>query len=88
MSRQSRLPRESIFTGAPDVHRTESFTMFSASLLDCVQLCNDICAETTDAQQLLRNGTFDLPRMKRILDNQRASLVVVINLCVCLKCFF
>ncbi|KAH8988477.1 hypothetical protein EDB92DRAFT_2009894 [Lactarius akahatsu] len=29
-----------------------------------------------EAQQLLRNGTFDLPRMAHVLDNQRVFLLV------------
>lgn len=28
-----------------------------------------------EAQQLLRNGTFDLPRMKKVLESQRVSLL-------------
>jgi DASH complex subunit SPC19 len=36
----------------------------------------DCCEEGHEAQQLLRNGTFDLPRMAHVLNNQRVFLLV------------
>lgn len=36
----------------------------------------DCCEEAYEAQELLRNGTRDLPRMKKILENQRVFLLV------------
>ncbi|KAI0268163.1 Spc19-domain-containing protein [Gloeopeniophorella convolvens] len=36
----------------------------------------DCCEEAYEAQQILRNGTYDLPRMARVLDNQRVFLLV------------
>lgn len=75
MSRHSRVPRESIFVSGQDVQRIEDAS-FSPSLLDCVRNAEDVCAEVHDSQQLLRNGTFDLPRMSRVLENQRVFLFV------------
>ncbi|KAH0835766.1 hypothetical protein J3R83DRAFT_9604 [Lanmaoa asiatica] len=36
----------------------------------------DCCEEAHEAQQLLRNGTFDLPRMSKVLENQKVFLLV------------
>ncbi|TFY74873.1 hypothetical protein EWM64_g9139, partial [Hericium alpestre] len=51
-------------------------TVFSPNLRECVLAMEDCCEEAYEAQQLLRNGTFDLPRMTRILDSQRVFLLV------------
>lgn len=66
-----RAPRESVFAGGPELYRADHQSTCSSSLLECVQTFDDVCAEAHDAQQLLRNGTFDLPRMNNILQNQR-----------------
>ncbi|KAH8118417.1 Spc19-domain-containing protein [Phellopilus nigrolimitatus] len=75
MSHLSRVPRESIFTGGSHL-RADSSASCSPSVFDCVNNLSDVCAETHDAQQLLRNGTFDLPRMSRVLDSQRVFVFV------------
>jgi hypothetical protein len=31
--------------------------------------------EAFEAQQLLRNGTYDLPRMKKVLESQRVRIL-------------
>lgn len=36
----------------------------------------DCCEEAHEAQQLLRNGTFDLPRMQKVLESQRVFLLI------------
>ncbi|THH11718.1 hypothetical protein EW145_g477 [Phellinidium pouzarii] len=48
----------------------------SPNLLECVKNLFDVKAETHDTQQLLRNGTFDLKRMSRVLASQRVFLFV------------
>ncbi|EJD01358.1 uncharacterized protein FOMMEDRAFT_89977 [Fomitiporia mediterranea MF3/22] len=71
----SRVPRESIFTGGSHAVR-DSGAVCSPSLFDCVNNLRDVCTETYDTQQLLRNGTFDLKRMQRVLESQRVYLFV------------
>ena len=76
MSRQSRVPRESIFAAGgrgPEIYKADAQATCSASLFDCVHELEDINAETHDAQLLLRAGTSDLKRMSRVLSNQRVS---------------
>ncbi|KAF7965396.1 hypothetical protein HWV62_43718 [Athelia sp. TMB] len=36
----------------------------------------DCCEEAHEAQQLLRNGTFDLPRMTKVLTSQKVFLLI------------
>ncbi|ETW84087.1 hypothetical protein HETIRDRAFT_47371 [Heterobasidion irregulare TC 32-1] len=81
--RQSRLsvhprigPRDSIFAGSSDLYRSDTHTVFSPNLRECVLAMEDCCDEAYEAQQLLRNGTFDLPRMTTILENQRVFLLI------------
>ncbi|KAI9513302.1 Spc19-domain-containing protein [Russula earlei] len=79
--RQSRLsvrprPRESIFPSGAEWHRTDPQSSFSPDLLESVQAMEDCCEEAYEAQQILRDGTFDLPRISRVLDNQRVFLLV------------
>lgn len=69
-------PRDSVFNGGSDTYRADSRVVCSQDLLDCVRTLDDICIETYDSQQLLRNGTFDLPRMSNILCSQRIFLFV------------
>ncbi|TDL24012.1 hypothetical protein BD410DRAFT_827452 [Rickenella mellea] len=74
MSRQH--PRESIFAAGPQLYRADHQATCSPSLLECVHELNDVCAETHDTQQFLREGTYDLPRLARVLENQRVFLLV------------
>ncbi|KAJ3568820.1 hypothetical protein NP233_g5465 [Leucocoprinus birnbaumii] len=79
MSRLSRAnfkARESIFTSGPAIHRTELVAPCPPDLEECVAAMEDCCEEAHEAQQLLRNGTKDLPRMVRILNNERVFLLV------------
>ncbi|KAI0068607.1 hypothetical protein BV25DRAFT_1866585 [Artomyces pyxidatus] len=79
--RRSRLSvhprhRESIFAGGPEQYRGDAQVVFSPNLRESVLAMEDCCEEAYEAQQLLRNGTFDLPRMAKVLDNQRVFLLV------------
>ncbi|KAI0254800.1 Spc19-domain-containing protein [Lactifluus subvellereus] len=79
--RQSRLSvrprtRESFFPGGSEWHCADPQSSFSRDLLESVLAMEDCCEEAHEAQQILRNGTFDLPRMARVLDNQRVFLLV------------
>ncbi|KAI0307075.1 Spc19-domain-containing protein [Multifurca ochricompacta] len=79
--RQSRLSvrpraRDTLFPGGSEWHRADSQSSFSPDLLESVLAMEDCCEEAYEAQQILRNGTFDLPRMTRVLDNQRVFLLV------------
>ena len=71
MSRLSRLPRESVFTGGLQAARADDYVQCSPSLFECVHNLRDVNTELHDGQQLLRNGTFDLTRMSRVLESQR-----------------
>ncbi|KAL5508175.1 hypothetical protein ACEPAH_5794 [Sanghuangporus vaninii] len=71
----SRVPRESVFTGANHTRR-DSGAICSPSVFDCVANLTDVCHETFDTQQLLRSGTYDLKRMSRVLESQRVYLFV------------
>lgn len=79
MSRPSRVPRQSLFPSASQTHKTEDHVPCSPNLLECVQNLADVCAETHDAQNVLRNGTYDLKRMSRVLENQRVSAIRTCN---------
>ncbi|KAI0036742.1 Spc19-domain-containing protein [Vararia minispora EC-137] len=68
--------RESIFVGSADNYRSDDASTFSPSLRECVLAMEDCCEEAYEAQQQLRNGTYDLPRMARVLDNERVFLLV------------
>ncbi|KAJ8594018.1 hypothetical protein M405DRAFT_858451 [Rhizopogon salebrosus TDB-379] len=78
MSRLSMLPRsrESVFASGIDVHRSDANAVCPPNLRECVLAMEDCCEEAHEAQQLLRNGTFDLPRMNKVLENQRVFLLI------------
>ncbi|KIJ69815.1 hypothetical protein HYDPIDRAFT_171793 [Hydnomerulius pinastri MD-312] len=78
MSRLSTLPRprESVFAGGPDLYRGDANAVCPPNLRECVLAMEDCCEEAHEAQQLLRNGTFDLPRMNKVLENQKVFLLV------------
>ncbi|KAF8452289.1 Spc19-domain-containing protein [Boletus edulis BED1] len=75
MPRLSTLPRprESVFAGSHDLHRGDVNAVCPPNLRECVLAMEDCCEE---AQQLLRNGTFDLPRMSKVLENQKVFLLI------------
>ncbi|KAI0005104.1 hypothetical protein BJV74DRAFT_325657 [Russula compacta] len=79
--RQSRLSvrpraRDSIFPGGSEWHCMDPQSSFSPDLLETVLAMEDCCEEAYEAQHILRNGTFDLLRMTRVLDNQQVFLLV------------
>ncbi|KAG1891197.1 Spc19-domain-containing protein [Suillus subluteus] len=78
MSRLSMLPRprESVFTGGLDPYRGDVNVVCPPNLRECVLAMEDCCEEAYEAQQLLRNGTFDLPRMRKVLESQRVFLLI------------
>ncbi|KAG1756599.1 Spc19-domain-containing protein [Suillus paluster] len=78
MSRLSALPRprESVFAGGIDPYRGDANAICPPNLHECVLAMEDCCEEAHEAQQLLRNGTFDLPRMRKVLESQRVFLLI------------
>ncbi|KAF9058945.1 hypothetical protein BDP27DRAFT_1239757 [Rhodocollybia butyracea] len=68
----SRGPRDSVFTrGTVDVYRREIHSYkCPVNLEECVASLEDCCEEACETQCLLRNGTRDLPRMTKVLQNQ------------------
>ncbi|TEB32210.1 hypothetical protein FA13DRAFT_1791037 [Coprinellus micaceus] len=79
MSRLSRLPlkgRESVFTGGPEQYIGDAYASCPPSLEECVAAMEDCCEEAYEAQLLLRNGTKDLPRMTKVLENEKVFLLV------------
>ncbi|EIM85647.1 uncharacterized protein STEHIDRAFT_81146 [Stereum hirsutum FP-91666 SS1] len=75
MSVRSR-GRESIFASSADYYRGDAAAICSPNLRECVLAMEDCAEEAHEAQQLLRNGTFDLPRMSKVLENQRVFLLI------------
>ncbi|KAF5363628.1 hypothetical protein D9756_000326 [Leucocoprinus leucothites] len=76
LSRANLKARESIFTSGPSIHRTDTVAPCPPDLEECVAAMEDCCEEAHEAQQLLRNGTRDLPRMMKVLGNERVFLLV------------
>ncbi|KAF9450154.1 hypothetical protein P691DRAFT_758422 [Macrolepiota fuliginosa MF-IS2] len=76
LSRANLKARESIFSSGPNIYRNEALTLCPPDLEECVAAMEDCCEEAYEAQQLLRNGTRDLPRMTKILDRERVFLLV------------
>ncbi|EMD40533.1 hypothetical protein CERSUDRAFT_111130 [Gelatoporia subvermispora B] len=82
-SRSSRLsvyprlgPRESIFASNPDTYRGDAHSVCSPFLRECVLAMEDCFDAAHDAQEVLRQGTTDLPRMTQVLQNERVFLLV------------
>ncbi|KDQ56712.1 hypothetical protein JAAARDRAFT_132088, partial [Jaapia argillacea MUCL 33604] len=46
------------------------------NLYECVLAMESLCEEVNKSQMGLRNGTRDLPRMSRVLDNEKIFLLV------------
>jgi len=78
MSRLSRAtlggrgPRDSVFTRGPaEVYRGDAQGYkCPVDLEECVAALEDCCEELHEVGSLLRQGTQDLPRMTKILENQ------------------
>ncbi|KAH9855052.1 Spc19-domain-containing protein [Lenzites betulinus] len=70
-------PRDSIFPGNPDLYRTvDTNATCSPYLQECVMAMEDCCEEAYSAQEIIRQGTYDLPRMSRVLNSDRVFLLV------------
>jgi len=77
MSRLSRVAaRESVFGAGPELYRGEIQAICPPNLTECVLALESCCKEAHEAQHLLRNGTHDLPRITKVLENQRVFLLV------------
>ncbi|OSD04547.1 hypothetical protein PYCCODRAFT_107646 [Trametes coccinea BRFM310] len=70
-------PRDSIFPGNPELYRTvDTNATCSRYLQECVMAMEDCCEEAYSAQELIRQGTYDLPRISKVLDSERVFLLV------------
>ncbi|TBU41463.1 Spc19-domain-containing protein, partial [Dichomitus squalens] len=70
-------PRDSIFPGNPELYRAvDTNATCSPYLRECVMAMEDCCDEAYEAQELIRQGTYDLPRMTKVLDSERVFLLV------------
>ncbi|RDB20018.1 DASH complex subunit SPC19 [Hypsizygus marmoreus] len=76
LSRANLKARESVFAGGPELYRGDIQAICPPNLEECVMAMEDCCEEAFEAQQLLRNGTRDLPRMSKILESQRVFLLI------------
>ncbi|KAF8076785.1 Spc19-domain-containing protein [Lyophyllum atratum] len=76
LSRANLKARESVFAGGPEMYRGDIQAICPPNLEECVMAMEDCCEEAFEAQQLLRNGSRDLPRMTKILDSQRVFLLI------------
>ncbi|KAF9057544.1 Spc19-domain-containing protein [Panaeolus papilionaceus] len=68
--------RESIFNSGPEQYIGDIQARCPPDLEECVMAMEDCCEEAYEAQVLLRNGTRDLPRMTKVLQNERVFLLV------------
>ncbi|KAH8096685.1 Spc19-domain-containing protein [Cristinia sonorae] len=69
-------PRESLFAGHPDLYRGDTNAVCSPYLRECVMAMQDCCDEAHETQEILRQGTYDLPRITKVLENERVFLLV------------
>ncbi|KNZ76426.1 hypothetical protein J132_10401 [Termitomyces sp. J132] len=76
LSRANLKSRESVFAGGPELYRGDIQAICPPNLEECVMAMEDCCEEAYEAQQLLRNGTYDLPRMTKILGSQRVTITL------------
>ncbi|KAI0732866.1 Spc19-domain-containing protein [Fomitopsis betulina] len=68
-------PRESVFTSAPELYRSDN-AVCSPFLRECVLAMEDGCEEAREAQKVVREGTYDLPRITKVLENERVFLLI------------
>ncbi|KAK0491506.1 Spc19-domain-containing protein [Armillaria novae-zelandiae] len=76
LSRANLKARESVFASGPEIYRGEIQAICPPNLAECVATMEDCCEEAYEAQLLLRNGTYDYPRMANVLRNDRVFLLV------------
>ncbi|GJE87530.1 DASH complex subunit SPC19 [Phanerochaete sordida] len=82
-SRVSRLsvhpkygPRQSVFVGNSGGYGSENDFVCSPFLRECVMALEDCCDEAHEAQEIIRQGTYDLSRVAKVLENERVFLLV------------
>ncbi|KAI5828472.1 Spc19-domain-containing protein [Schizophyllum commune] len=71
LSRANLRARDSIFAGSQDHHRVDVVQRCPASITECVANLEDSCEELHAAQEYLRQGTEDMPRMQKVLASTR-----------------
>ncbi|PBK67027.1 hypothetical protein ARMSODRAFT_889759 [Armillaria solidipes] len=76
LSRANLKARESVFASGPEIYRGDIQAICPPNLAECVATMEDCCEEAYEAQLLLRNGTYDYPRMANVLRNDRVFLLV------------
>ncbi|KAF8883151.1 Spc19-domain-containing protein [Gymnopilus junonius] len=76
LSRANLRARDSIFSSRPEQYIGDIQARCPPDLEECVMAMEDCCEEAYEAQVLLRNGTKDLPRMNKVLQNERVFLLV------------
>ncbi|KAK7437406.1 hypothetical protein VKT23_018651 [Stygiomarasmius scandens] len=76
LSRANLKARESVFARGPDLYRGDIQAACPPDLEECVMALEECCEEAHEVQQLLRNGTRDLPRMSRVLQSERVFALV------------
>ncbi|OBZ70253.1 DASH complex subunit SPC19 [Grifola frondosa] len=69
-------PRESVFASNPELYRGDTQAVCSPFLRECVMAMEDCCDEVHEAQELTRQGTYDLPRMTKVLQSERVFLLI------------
>ncbi|KAF4619643.1 hypothetical protein D9613_004834 [Agrocybe pediades] len=76
LSKANLKARESIFMSRPEQLIGDIQAICPPDLEECVMAMEDCCEEAYEAQVLLRNGTADLSRMSKVLQNERVFLLV------------
>uniref|UniRef100_A0A8H7Y052 DASH complex subunit SPC19 n=1 Tax=Psilocybe cubensis TaxID=181762 RepID=A0A8H7Y052_PSICU len=76
LSRANLKARDSIFASRPEQYIGDIQARCPPDLEECVMAMEDCCEEAYEAQVLLRNGTEDLARMSKVLENERVFLLV------------
>ncbi|KAG7447649.1 uncharacterized protein BT62DRAFT_891460 [Guyanagaster necrorhizus] len=76
LSRANLKARESVFASGPEIYKGEIQAICPPNLAECVATMEDCCEEAYEAQLLLRNGTYDYPRMANVLRNERVFLLI------------
>ncbi|KAH9948789.1 Spc19-domain-containing protein [Amylocystis lapponica] len=69
-------PRDSVFVGNAETYRGDTQAVCSPFLRECVLAMEDCCDEAYEAQEIIRQGTYDLPRMTKVLENERVFLLI------------
>ncbi|KIP10350.1 hypothetical protein PHLGIDRAFT_65795 [Phlebiopsis gigantea 11061_1 CR5-6] len=69
-------PRESVFVGNSELYRGDTNAVCSPFLRECVMALEDCCDEAYTAQEIIRQGTYDLPRISKVLDSERVFLLI------------